>query len=98
VLNLGVPSDFYECSPREFPEKIPPCEYGDLKKRIVKSTGYMTIDGFGFYLSEAFGGLTVALEKTDEGIYNIVYRGFALASVNVRERASSYRCRRKLAF
>ena len=89
ALGMGVPFNFYHKSPRRPPQRIEPWEYaGDCMLRRVKSTGYVTFMGQGYFLSEAFGGLDVAVRESSlDGCFNVLYRGFRVARINVRERA-----------
>ena len=65
ALDLDVPSSHYEPSARKMPEKILPWEYGpEYQLCKVKETGYFNYGGQGFYLSEAFGGKTIAVRES----------------------------------
>ena len=89
ALGMGVPAIFYRPSSRRMPQYIEPWEYtSDCVLRRIKSTGYVTFMGQGYFLSEAFGGTDIAIrESSVEGCYNILFRGFRVARINARERA-----------
>ena len=55
ALDLEVPASRYRPSDRKYPTTIKAWEYADdLKIHNVKSSGYITIRGQGYFLSEAF--------------------------------------------
>lgn len=90
ALALDVPSQHYHKSNREYPSKIRDWEYSkDCILRSVKNTGYISYDGQGYFLSEAFGGKTVALRQstTDINCLNVYYRQFKIAGINMEKRA-----------
>lgn len=89
ALNLGVPALFYHPSRRTVPDRIQHWEYDDgCVLRKVKSTGYLTFMGQGYYISESFGGQTLAVRSSSsvEGCYDILFRGFRVAQLNPYER------------
>jgi transposase InsO family protein len=89
ALELDCPCQHYVKSRRELPKHIYEWEYGpDYLVRRVKSSGYLTIKGQGFFLSEALGGKTVGVkaDDRDKHIFRVYYRQFRVAKVNVDER------------
>lgn len=65
ALDMEVPSSKYIPSERTFPDKIPEWEYGpEYQLCKVKSTGYFNYGGQGFFLSEGFGGKTIAVRES----------------------------------
>lgn len=97
ALGLDVPAQHYQPSPRPFPDAIVPWEHDQgavLAK--VKSTGFVTYRGQGYFLSEAFAGhvLEIVPSHTD-GVLNLVYRDFRIARIDLKERVViSKRCYR----
>lgn len=89
ALNLDCPAQHYAPSLRKLMEKISPWEYElGAELRQVKSTGYISYGGQGFYLSEGLGDKTVAIFPSGEdGVMNIVFRQFRVARLNLREHA-----------
>jgi transposase InsO family protein len=89
ALNMGVPAEFYHASQRKKPIRIVTWEYPkEYSVRKIKSTGYLTYGNQGYFLSESFGGKTVALRESSlEGCVNVYFRGFRVARISVRERA-----------
>jgi len=89
ALNMGVPVDFYKVSKRRKPDKIEEWEYAnEFVLRKVKSSGYITYLGQGYFLSEAFKEKTIAIRESSlENCINIYYRNFKIARINLRERA-----------
>jgi len=89
ALNLDTPSERYRDSERKLPLKVAEWEYGSgLLVRQVKSTGYLTLNGQGYFLSEAFGSKTVGLRESEsnKGLFYVLYRQFCIAKLNVDER------------
>ena len=89
ALNMGVPADFYHASRRKKPDVISEWEYPhECVLRQVKPTGYLTFGSQGYFLSEAFGGKTVAVRESSlENCINIYFRNFRIGRINVKERA-----------
>lgn len=89
ALNLDTPSRHYTPSERAFQENIVPWEYpSGSTVRKIRDTGYLTFAGQGYFISEAFGGKTVALcPSRKEGFLNVVFRKFRIARIDLRERA-----------
>ena len=87
-LGLDVPAKHYRPSERRYPEKIREWEYPpDCKIHKVKSTGFITVKGQGYFLSEAFGGKEVAVrESSVKGCYNIYFRQFIVGRIDVEKR------------
>ncbi len=87
-LGLDVPAKHYRPSEREYPERIREWEYPpDCKVHRVKSTGFVTVNGQGYFLSEAFGGKEVAVrESSIKGCYNIYFRQFIVGRIDVDKR------------
>lgn len=81
ALKLETPGSLYCKSPRPYRAKIEPWEYGkEYVERKIKSTGYITFNGQGYYLSEALGGKTVGVRESHKpGELTIVFRQFRIA-------------------
>ena len=84
-LGMKVPAKKYTRSKIEYSEKITPWEYeSGAKIRKIKSSGYLTFEGQGYYLSEGMGDKEVALLPTEtDGVFNIVFRQFRVAKLNL---------------
>lgn len=93
ALALDVPLQHYRKSIRKYPEIISEWEYPeDFATRKVKSSGYITINNQGYFLSEAFGEKTVALkESSHPNCLNIYYRQFKIARINADKRAFEFK-------
>jgi len=89
ALDLDVPAAHYQSSDTPFPEKIEDWEYSsDHELRKIKESGYLTISGQGYFLSEAFGGKTLAIKPSSiDGCINLFYRQFKVARISLKERA-----------
>ena len=88
ALHMDTPATHYTPSPRCFPDQIEPWEYetGGLR-RIVKSTGYLTFDGQGFYLSEGLGDQEIMIYPSahKEHTVDVIFRQFCVAQIDVQE-------------
>lgn len=87
ALGLDVPAQHYEPSKREYREEPTEWEYGsESKLRKIKSSGYLTYEGHGYYLSEAFAGKTIAVKPSStKGLLNLQYRQFKIGRINQTE-------------
>lgn len=84
-INMEVPAKKYIRSKIEYSETIVPWEYesGAIIRKI-KSSGYLTFGGQGYFLSEGLSDKVVALFPTEiDGILNIVFRQFRVAKLNL---------------
>jgi hypothetical protein len=88
-LHLDVPAQHYKPSDRTFVDNPKEWEYGsDYELRKIKSTGFLTYDGQGYFLSEGFGGKTIAIKPSSmDGFLNLYYRQFRIGRIDLRERA-----------
>lgn len=87
-LGLDVPCKHYTSSPRPLPQRILPWEY-DLgcELRTVKSSGYITFQGQGWFLSEGLAGKQIAIVPSDQdGVWNILFRNFRVAQLDLHQR------------
>ena len=89
ALDLATPSTRYIKSERVWPERVEEWENSrDHLVRQVKASGYLTVHGQGYFLSEALGGRRVGIkaDESDERILRVYYRQFRVAKVNTQER------------
>ena len=89
ALDLATPSERYCNSERKLPQRNEEWDYGaDVQTRHVKAHGYLTIEGQGYFLSEALGRKTVGVieSKSTKGLYYVLYREFCIAKLNVDDR------------
>ena len=94
ALNLDVPSSRYRPSDRQYPSQIKEWEYAeDLKIHNVKSTGYITIKGQGYFLSEAFGNKQIAMRESDKGAHliNLYFRQFRIGQIDIEKRVFTFK-------
>lgn len=94
ALNLDVPSSRYRPSDRQYPSQIKEWEYAeDLKIHNVKSTGYITIQGQGYFLSEAFGNKQIATRESDKGAHliNLYFRQFRIGQIDLDKRVFTFK-------
>lgn len=93
ALQLDTPSQHYVRSSREYPSQIRRWEYPEgAEIRRVKSTGYFNWDGQGYYLSEAFGGKEIMVQKSKtENCIKIIFREFQIAKIDTEQRGFLFR-------
>lgn len=94
AIDLDVPVSKYSPSTRKYPERIFEWEYpADCKLHTVKETGYVTIRGQGYFLSEAFGGKQIAVRESDKGngLLNLYFRQFKIGQIDVEKRVFTYK-------
>lgn len=87
ALGMDVPAQHYEPSERKYTEEPKEWQYGsEYKLRKIKSSGYLTYEGHGYFLSEAFAGRTIAVKPSStEGFLNLYYRQFRIGRINLNE-------------
>lgn len=90
ALDMDVPADRYQPSPRPFPEHLPPIEYGPADEvRTVYSNGRITFEGQQFLIGAAFGGLPVALRPTTtDGRCNVYFCSEKVKEIDLRNGGS----------
>lgn len=93
ALDLDVPAKHYVPSVRQMPEKIEPWDYGpEYRLCKVKETGYFNYKGQGFFLSEAFGGKTIAVRESHlPGQITMVFRQFKIGRIDLDNRVYTLR-------
>lgn len=95
ALDLDVPAQHYTPSKIKYFDKPADWKYGaEYELRKIKKSGFLTYGGQGYFLSEAFGGKTVAVKPSSkEGFMNLFYRQFRIGRIDLKERALvSRRC------
>lgn len=92
-LKLDVPNRHYTRSIREYPAKISPWEYPEgAEIRKVRSSGYFNWNGQGYFLSEAFGGKEIMIQRSDaDDCIRVIFRQFQIAKIDTKERGFLYR-------
>lgn len=94
ALNLDVPSSRYKPSERVYPTRIEEWEYSDeLQIHSVKSTGYISIRGQGYFLSEAFGNKQIAIRESSKGAHlvNLHFRQFRIGQIDIEKRVFTFK-------
>lgn len=93
ALDLDVPAQHYTPSTKKMPNKIEPWDYGqDYQLCKVKETGYFNYRGQGFFLSEAFGGKTIAVRESYlPGQITLVFRQFKIGRIDLDNRVYTLR-------
>lgn len=87
-LNLDIPAKHYLPSNRRLPVQIEDWEYpSGYELRRIKETGYFTYGGQGYFLSEAFGGKTIAVRESHiPGCISLFYRQFRIGRIDIDRR------------
>jgi transposase InsO family protein len=90
ALGLAAPVSRYRESPRNFPETLPPLEYGpDDQVRQVYATGRINFHNRSFRVGKAFRGEAVALRPTlSDGLWEVYFGPHRLGRINLREPAA----------
>lgn len=94
ALDLDTPSKHYQPSKREYTHKISEWEYSnEYDVRKVKESGYITIRNQGYFLSEAFGGKTIAVKGSSKGqhLINLYFRQFKIGQIDVEKRVFTFK-------
>lgn len=93
ALNLDVPAAHYKASEHRYPQKIDDWEYpNDCELRKIKSSGYMTWKGGGYFLSEAFGDKVIAIrESAQKSCYDLYFRQFHIGRIDIDRRVFTFK-------
>jgi len=89
ALDLATPAVRYCPSPRPFPEKIEPFDYGpEAIVRRVDADGWLSLRNRPVKLGRAFAGRRVALRPTDQdGCFDVLFCAQGVGAVDLREAA-----------
>jgi len=85
ALDMQVPASRYQPSPRSFPEKLPPIEYGTTDQlRKVQPDGKISFRRREFHVGKAFFGYHVALRpSTVDGVYDVYFATHRIARLDL---------------
>lgn len=88
ALDMAVPASRYIPSKAKYPETIRAWDYGnEYRLYKVKDSGYFTYKNQGYFLSEAFGGKTIAIRESHlPGQLTIVFRQFRIGRIDPEKR------------
>lgn len=93
ALDYDVPASRYSPSSKKYSSIISDWDYGlgnDIRQ--IKNSGYLTFAGQGFYLSEGLSGKKIAITPTDDdGVFNLIFRQFRVAKLNLNTKTISSR-------
>jgi len=91
ALGLAAPVSRYRESTRNFPETLPPLEYGPADiVRQVYATGRISFHNRSFRVGKAFRGESVALRPTiTDGLWEVFFAEHRIARINLREPAEA---------
>jgi len=87
ALGLAVPASSYSLSNREYPEPLPPIEYGpEALVRKVQAKGEISFRNRVFKIGRAFQGYPVALyPTTTDGTFDVFFCHQKVAQINLKE-------------
>ncbi len=87
ALDLAVPGERYQPSPRPFAEVLAPIEYGPGDRvRKVQQGGFITFQGRHIRLCKAFKGQPVALRPTtQDGVFTVHFCTHPIARIDLRQ-------------
>lgn len=93
ALHLDTPAQHYERSAREYTGNIPVWEYPEgYELRKIKSTGFLTLKGQGYFLSEAFAEKEIAVRESHiKGCYNLFFRQFRIGRIDTDKRVFTFK-------
>lgn len=88
ALDLDIPANRYCTSVRKLPIRIEDWEYPTgYELRRIKDTGFLTYGGQGYFLSESFGGKTIAIRESHiPGCISLFFRQFLIGRIDVDNR------------
>lgn len=89
ALGLDTPAQHYTPSSKAFQRSIEQWDYAqEYETRTIKSSGYLTYGGQGYFLSEAYAGKTIALKPSaTDGFVNLFFRQFKIGRLDFREKS-----------
>jgi transposase InsO family protein len=95
ALCMRCPADLYQASPRRLDESIKPDLYDlGVETKEVNAAGFIRLNGSSCYVGESFGGVDVAIERDESGLYKVRYANVNLGvlpdSPNARLRPPAY--------
>src|SRR5690606_26126692 len=84
-LDMDVPGDRYQPSPREMPSKLPALEYpGRFEVRYVSANGGIRWKQQWINVSSVIVGEHVGLEEVDDGLWDVYFGFFKLGRLHER--------------
>lgn len=85
ALDMNTPSQVYQASQREMPNKIPPFEYPDrFEVRYVSANGGIRWNQQWINVSSAVVGEHVGLEEVDNGLWDVYFGVLKLGRLHER--------------
>jgi putative transposase len=85
ALDQQTPASFYQSSPREMPNKLPPLEYPDrFEVRYVSTNGGIRWNSAWVNVSIVCAGEYVGLEEIDDGIWAVYFGPLKLGRLHER--------------
>jgi len=87
AINMKVPAERYQPSPRQYIENLPPIEYApDDQVRKVQQGGWISYQGKQYPIPKAFWGQRVAVRPSrTDGLYDVYFCNQKIALLNVKK-------------
>jgi len=87
AIDMKVPAERYQPSPRQYIENLPPIEYApDDQVRKVQQGGCISYQGEEYPIPKAFWGQRVAVRPSEtDGLYDVYFCNQKIALLNVKE-------------
>jgi len=96
-LDQQTPASIHERSPREFPRRVPPPDYGDAPVRKVTSPGMACFDGWRIPLGAVLAGKAIGLVPEADGyeirFYDLTLGWFSPTTGTIHNGVVARRCR-----
>lgn len=87
ALDMRVPAEFYDFSPREMPETLPELDYPDgFEVRRVRRDGSMKWAGGYVFVGEAMRGEQIGIHAVDDGRWHVHLGQVRLGILHERSR------------
>lgn len=87
AIDMKVPAERYQPSPRQYKENLPPIEYAPADQvRKVQQGGWISYQGKQYPIPKAFWGERVAVRPSaNDGRYDVYFCNQKIALLNVKE-------------
>jgi len=78
-----TPAEFYQPSPRPYPERLPEPHYpGHFERRRISHAGELRWHSRHLFLSSVFAGELIGLEEIDDGVWSVYFAHHLLARLD----------------
>ena len=85
ALGQRPPMDFYQASPRPYPERLPPLDYPkNFVVRKVSSNGSIRWLSSAVFITKALEGQHIGLEETGDGLWSVYFSRMLVGRLDER--------------